>query len=345
MSESIHSPLSTPGAPPAPAAPAPAAAPAPPAAAPAAPQVPAEAESDGGSEETGLFARGGRPALNLVDPAQQAPAVPAADPAVAPAVPAVAPAVAPAADPAVPVAQAPVPPVEGLVQQQAIPAKDDTARFEHWQRQADIALNSDAMRIGKFIETQPDLYEAALARSKGQTAPLQALPERPVRPSKPTNYDVSDVNDPNTATGVYTAQFQEYLEKKDDYDISSEQHNAAQATRTAQQNQLIELGEGLVREGGLSRDEAQGAIDLFTSGRARDPKLLAELYKLSLKPDQSVQANQLRVNNLISSQPTLEAPAPVAVANGRSPAGIVDPQDLLSADMANRASVPDLILH
>ena len=201
------------------------------------------------------------------------------------------------------------------------------------------------MRIGKFIETQPDLYEAAMARSNGQAAPLQALPEKPVRPVKPTNYDVSDVNDPNTATGAYTAQFQEYQEKRVDYDDALEQHNAVQTTRVAQQNQMIELGEGLVREGGLSRDEAQEALNFLTSGRGKDPKLLAQLYRLSLKPEQSVQANQQRANDLITSQPALDAPTPVAVASGQSPAGIIDDQDLFSADIAARSAVPDLSLH
>ncbi len=354
MSELIQIPPVTPEAPPAPAAApaavvsvaaapaaaapvaaAPAAAPVVPAATPQSPQVPEVAESDSGSEETGLFAGGASPALNLTDPAQQAPA-----PAEGPLAPVAAPVAVPVA-PGTPPVQAPVPPVEGVVQQQ-IPAKDDPTRFEYHQSRADRAINSDEMRIGEFIKTQPDLYQVATERLNGGRAAIQAAPERPTRPVKPSNYDVSDMNDPDTVSGNYTADYQVFLEKKDDYDVALADYNTNQSQQAAQQNQLVELGAGLVREGGLSDVEAQEAIALFTSGRARDPKLLADLYRISKKPDQTVQANQQRALELISSQPGLVAPAPVAVASGQSPAGELDPQALWSADMAARAAVPKI---
>lgn len=301
----------------------------PPVVAPESPPVPGGEAGDVGVGDGGFFGvlessdGGTSPGPEIEPPAQQVPVAPGA---------------APAAPVAAQVPAAPVQPGEIPVQQ-PVPAKDDPSRFEHWQQQAtqeklarETLENSHTVQIARFIQNNPEMLDVVESGMQGGgVSSLPALPVKPVRPIKPGNYDTSEAHDSETVSGKYRADFYEYQEKNDVYNEALGEQNVQRDQRRTEQVHIADLRAGLVSQGGLQESEAEEAMRFFNSPEARDPRVLANLFRVSKAPTQDIIANNAKAAELLARQPSLGAPLPLAVANGDSPAVSTDADNYRSS--------------
>ena len=271
-------------------------------------------EGAGGSEETGFFAGGESPGLDAETPEQQVETPPTETPA----------------------EQAPAPEQQAEVDtQQQIPAKEDESRYEYWQSQAgkdrkelDAIKASQTHAIARYIQQNPDMLDVVEEGMRGgPTRRPKGIPERPLRPQRPDNYDKSEAHDPETASGRYRAEYDEYLEKKDIYQDAREEQATVQAQRDAGNAQIAELRSGLIREGGLNEIEADEFLGLLEGPNSRDPVTLAKFYRVLKAPSQDEIANQEKAKALLAKKAGLESPPPLATAGGESPPKTTDEDD------------------
>ena len=263
-------------------------------------------EGADGSEETGLFAGGASPGLDTEPPAQQVETPPAETPV-----------------------EQVTPPEQQVKEttQQQIPAKEDASRYEYWQSQAakdqkelEAIKGSQTHAIARYIQQNPDMLDVVEEGMRGgPTRRPKGIPERPLRPQRPDNYDKSEAHDPETASGRYRAEYDEYLEKKDIYQDAREEQATVQAQRDAGNAQIAELRSGLIREGGLNEIEADEFLGLLEGPNSRDPVTLAKFYRVLKAPSQDEIANQEKVKALLAQRDGLESPPPLATMGGESP--------------------------
>ena len=274
-------------------------------------------EGDGGGEETGLFAGGESPGLDTETPEQQAAAPPEEQ------------------------AQAPEQQADETTQQ-PIPAKEDESRFEYhqsrasqYERELDELKGGQTYAIAQYIQQNPEMLDIVEDGMRGgQLTRSQGIPERPVRPQKPKNYDSSEAHDPETVSGRYRADFDDYLEQKDIYADAREAQAEISEKRNADKAAITTLRTGLVREGGLSEIEADEAMALFNSAASRDPVSLVKFYRVLKAPSQDENANQEKLKHLISKKNGLKAPPPLATVTGESPPPTTPEEDFRAAMQA-----------
>ena len=173
--------------------------------------------------------------------------------------------------------------------------------------------------------------------------PTKGTPEKPVRPQRPSNYDSSEAHDPETASGRFWIDHNEYLAKKDVYNDALVEQAEIQAERNAGEAQVAKLRSGLIREGGLNEFEADEFLTLLQDPQSRDPATLAKFYRVLKAPSQDSIANQEKAKKLLAQQTGLEAPPPLTVAGGESPPKTT-PEDDYHAAMRAGAEVGGSLL-
>ena len=280
-------------------------------------------EDAGGSEETGLFAGGNSPGLDAETPEQQADAPPTE--------------------------QVKVPEQQATeTTQQQIPAKEDESRYEYWQSQAgqakkelDEIKGGQLHAIAQYIQQNPEMLDVLEGGMRG--GPTKGTPEKPVTPQRPSNYDSSEAHDPETASGRYWLEHNEYLAKKDIFNDAREEQAEIRAQRNVAEAQLAKLRSGLVRDGGLNEFEADEFLDLLSGPQSRDPVTLAKFYRVLKAPSQDSIANQEKAKKLLAQQTGLEAPPPLTVAGGESPPKTT-PEDDFHTSMRAGAEVGSSLL-
>lgn len=281
-------------------------------------------EGAGGNEETGFFAGGESPGIETRTPEQHVETpLPGAEQVTTPEQQAT-----------------------ETTQQQPIPAKEDEARFEYWQSQAnqrqrelDEIKGSQLHAIAQYIQRTPEMLDIVEEGIGG--GPIdkpRRMPERPIRPQKPDNYDSSEAHDPETASGRYRASLDDYLEKKDIYNDAREERSAIQAQRDSDKAQIASLRAGLVREGGLKEVEADEFLNMLNGPESRNPVTLAKYYRVLKAPSQEEIANQEKARQLLAKKPGLESPPPLATAGGEPPPQLTPDQEMAESMKAHQST-------
>jgi len=283
-------------------------------------------EGAGGSEETGLFAEGASPGLDAETPEQQVEAPPAEQ------------------------VKAPEQQAE-VTTQQPIPAKEDESRYEYWQSQAnqrqkelDTLKGDQTQAIARYIRQNPEMLDVVEEVMRG--GPIRkprGIPERPLRPQRPENYDKSEAHDPETLSGRFRAEYDDYLEKKDIFNDAREEQATVRVQREEDKAQLAELRSGLIGAGGLNEIEANEFLELLSGPEARNPVTLAKFYRVLKAPSQDAIANQKKAKELLAKQEGLQAPPPLATAPGESPKQTTDEEDYSAALRASADQGSNLV--
>ncbi len=274
-------------------------------------------EGAGGSEETGFFAGGESPGLEPEVPGQQAEALPGEPEKVA----------------------APEQQVTEPTQQLEKPAKEDESRFEYQQSRADKAENAlkdvtgrSTYKIAQYIESRPELLDIVESASRGE--PLgkpQGLPEKPVIPKRPKDFDRSEANDPETVSGRYRMDFEEYQEKRAIYDEARETRQETEGARKAQEAYFANLKNGLIGTGQLDGRQADEFLQMLNSPESLNPEALAKFYHILKTPSQVQVENQEKADRLRAKKPGLESPPPLAKAGSEAPLPTTDEDDYHAA--------------
>lgn len=292
-------------------------------------------EGVGDAEESGFFSTGYDPDVAPAVPDQQAPAPPAQKD-----------------DPEVPLAQAPVPevPAQPPVDpaQQPTLAKEDDSRFEYWQRKAterELELNTlrggQTMAIAEYIQRNPDMLDVVEdGMRNGSVASRSQIPERPIRPQMPDDFKLSESLDPETVSGRYQMQFNEYAGKKDLFQEAREQRDIIDTQRNSERAELAALKTGLVQQGGLTVVQAEEFMGYLNSGAARDPVALAKYYKVLNAPSQADVENAEKAQLLLDKQSGLKSPPPLATVPGEAPPQTTDEENY-HASMRSMAQIRD----
>ena len=236
------------------------------------------------------------------------------------------------------------------VQGESNPQSDETS-YKYWQSQADkrqveldalkaeVADFEDVLPIARHIKRNPELI-SNLTKPEAD----QETVKKPVKPKKPTDYDHSEaLADPDSESGKYIANREDYMDNMSDYMLSLEQNQEQLLQKQQSEQKAFNRNQRLVQDlqssHGYTPAEANNFIEEMSNPKSLSLGNLVKLHKMNMGGTPQTEVTQVTPEAhekqalMNSRQEKLSIPTPIGVQPGASVQSSNNVEDLMMDSM------------